>query len=271
MAAGFALSVLASMGFVVVFWVGGQTQAEGVAAAVAFGGLALGLGLWGTKLLPGGTDVEHRHPLGSSPAERAAVAADFAAGEHEIGRRQVLGGMAVTAAVALGGAALVPLRSLGPRPGSSLRRTGWGAGTRLVTAEGRALKADDLAVGEVVTVFPEGGISPGDSQTLLIRLGPTELRPRPLRADWAPDGHIAFSKICTHAGCPVGLYDAVNHQLVCPCHQSLFDVLDEARPVFGPATRPLPQLPLSIDADGWLVARSDYPEPVGPGFWGRNG
>jgi ubiquinol-cytochrome c reductase iron-sulfur subunit len=83
------------------------------------------------------------------------------------------------------------------------------------------------------------------------------------------DGCVAYSKICTHAGCPVGLYDTETRELLCPCHQSLFDATDGARPVFGPATRSLPQLPLAVDAEGFLVARSDYPEPVGPGYWDR--
>ena len=81
---------------------------------------------------------------------------------------------------------------------------------------------------------------------------------------------IAYSKICTHVGCPVGLYQADTHELLCPCHQSTFDVLDGARPRFGPATRSLPQLPLAVDGDGFLTAQSDFTEPVGPGFWNRD-
>ena len=81
---------------------------------------------------------------------------------------------------------------------------------------------------------------------------------------------VAYSKVCPHAGCPVGLYEPDTHRLYCPCHQSVFDVLDAAEPKSGPATRPLPQLPLAVDADGYLVARSDYTEPIGPGFWNRD-
>jgi ubiquinol-cytochrome c reductase iron-sulfur subunit len=83
--------------------------------------------------------------------------------------------------------------------------------------------------------------------------------------------NVAFSKVCTHAGCPVGLYQPSSHELFCPCHQSAFNVLDAAAPTAGPATRPLPQLPLAVDENGFLIASGDYPEPVGPGFWSRPG
>jgi ubiquinol-cytochrome c reductase iron-sulfur subunit len=106
-----------------------------------------------------------------------------------------------------------------------------------------------------------------DSQVVLVRVEPSLLRPLAGRADWAPEGLIAYSKVCTHAGCPVGLYEVQTHQLLCPCHQSAFDVLDGARPVFGPAAAELPQLPLAIAADGTLEATADFSAPVGPAFW----
>ena len=117
-------------------------------------------------------------------------------------------------------------------------------------------------------MFPEGVTEDErpDSQTLLIHVGSGVLRPREGREEWSPDGFVAFSKVCTHAGCPVGLYQEATHQLICPCHQSVFDVTDAATPVFGPATRPLPQLPLRIE-DGYLVAADGFDEPVGPAFW----
>jgi ubiquinol-cytochrome c reductase iron-sulfur subunit len=104
---------------------------------------------------------------------------------------------------------------------------------------------------------------------VLVRVEASRLRPRPGRETWAPEGNVAYSKICTHVGCPVGLYQAPTHELVCPCHQSTFDVLDGARPKFGPATRSLPQLPLAVDQEGFLVAQGDFDEPVGPGYWSR--
>jgi ubiquinol-cytochrome c reductase iron-sulfur subunit len=119
-------------------------------------------------------------------------------------------------------------------------------------------------------VFPEGSPGSADGQAVLIRVAPGLLHPKPGREDWSPGGLVAYSKICTHAGCPVGLYQADSHQLLCPCHQSTFDVLRHAIPQIGPAAAPLPQLPLAIDADGYVVARGDFSEPVGPSFWRRS-
>jgi ubiquinol-cytochrome c reductase iron-sulfur subunit len=87
---------------------------------------------------------------------------------------------------------------------------------------------------------------------------------------WTVDGIIAYSKLCTHAGCPVGLYVQQLGELLCPCHQSVFDILAGATPVAGPAARPLPQLPIAVGADGTLVARGDFSAPVGPGYWSRS-
>ena len=108
-----------------------------------------------------------------------------------------------------------------------------------------------------------------DSQVVVVRVEEGQLRPRPGRENWSPQGYVAYSKICPHVGCPVGVYQEATHELLCPCHQSTFDVLDGARPRFGPATRSLPQLPLAVDPEGFLVAQSDFHEPVGPAFWNR--
>jgi ubiquinol-cytochrome c reductase iron-sulfur subunit len=131
------------------------------------------------------------------------------------------------------------------------------------------VKHTDLVVGGVLTVFPEGHTDAEDSQAILVRVRPDELRLPGHMNRWAPGGNVCYSKICTHAGCPVGLFVAQLHQLQCPCHQSAFDVLDGATVVFGPAARPLPQLPIYVGSDGLLRARSDFPEPVGPGWWSR--
>jgi ubiquinol-cytochrome c reductase iron-sulfur subunit len=121
----------------------------------------------------------------------------------------------------------------------------------------------------LVTAFPDGLPNSADGQIVLIRLPSGLLQPRNDRATWSPQGFIAYSKVCTHAGCPVGLYQAQTHQLLCPCHQSAFDVLNEAKVVFGPAFRALPQLPLAIDPEGYLIAQSDFHEPIGPSYWNR--
>jgi ubiquinol-cytochrome c reductase iron-sulfur subunit len=266
-AAGFLVTTAAAIGLAVVYWNGGQTQAEGVLLATALGGLAYGFVTWANRLLPPGPVEQARHELESSPRERAEFEHDLERGHVE--RRTILTRMLALAAAALGAAAVFPIRSLGPSPGRSLQRTPWRAGSRLVTENGRPLHADDLPVGGFFTVFPEGHVGSADGQTALVRVGDETNRPRPGREDWAPSGYLAYNKVCTHAGCPVGLYQADTHELLCPCHQSAFDVTDGARPTFGPATRSLPQLPLYVDGDGYLRARGDYTEPIGPAYWNR--
>jgi ubiquinol-cytochrome c reductase iron-sulfur subunit len=119
-------------------------------------------------------------------------------------------------------------------------------------------------------VFPEGAERAADAQALLIHVRPDSLKLPPERMAGVPEGTlVAYSKICTHAGCPVGLYRAESQSLICPCHQSQFDVADGAKPFFGPAARPLPQLPLGVDEQRVLIAEGDFTEPVGPAFWDR--
>jgi quinol---cytochrome c reductase iron-sulfur subunit len=265
----FVLSIASSLGLTVVYARGGQPQLEGALLAGALGGLGLGIMVWAKGLLVPEEITEEREPEPSPPEVREAAQAALREGEEQIGRRRVLARLLLGALGALGLAALFPIRSLGPGPGRSLFHTEWTPGARVVDGEGRALGLHDLEVGSVVTVFPEGHAGSPVSQALLIRVEPDSLRLPPARLAWVPQGYIAFSKICTHAGCPVGLYQAKTHQLLCPCHQSTFDVLRGAARVFGPATRPLPQLPLMVGADGLLRARGDFTEPVGPGFWDR--
>ena len=146
--------------------------------------------------------------------------------------------------------------------------TPWRDGLKLVTQDGRPVRVDEVPVGGLVTVFPEGHPDSADGQAVLVRVDPELLNPQRGREDWSPEGFLAYSKICTHAGCPVGLYQAQSYELFCPCHQSSFDVLEQARPTFGPAAAPLPQLPLRIEG-AFLEARGDFSEPVGPTFWRR--
>nr|MDQ3305614.1 ubiquinol-cytochrome c reductase iron-sulfur subunit [Actinomycetota bacterium] len=213
-------------------------------------------------------EFEDRETLPTTDEERHQFH-DTLERDDVIGRRPLLVRMLVAAGGALGLAALFPIRSLGPDPGDTLERTSWEGGRRLVTAEGVAVRATDVPLDGLVTVFPDGDVGSADGQAVLIRVRPGLMDPRPGREDWSPKGLIAYSKVCTHAGCPVGLYQADIHQLLCPCHQSAFDVLRAARPTFGPAARPLPQLPLRIDDDGFVVARGDFSEPVGPAWWDR--
>jgi ubiquinol-cytochrome c reductase iron-sulfur subunit len=267
-AAAFAVSALASLALTIVYALGGQPQLEGALLGVALGAIAIGLAVWAKRLLPEGPYVEPRPTVPHTEA-RAGVEASFDAGAQALGRRGFLLKLLGGALGALGLAAIFPIRSLGSRPGEALRRTRWTAGARAVTSSGIPVHIDELDVGGVLTVFPENNTDAADSQTLLIRLEPAEYEGAPGREEWAPAGHVAYSKICPHAGCPVGLYQPETRELFCPCHQSVFQVLEGARPTGGPATRALPQLPLDVDDEGYIVARGDFPEPVGPGFWSR--
>lgn len=266
----FALSMLASLALAVVYARGGQPQLEGALLAISFGTLGTGIILWAKDLLVPEEIEEAREPEPSPPSVRAAAETALEKGERQLTRRRALSRLLMGALGALGLAALFPIRSLGPGPGRSLFHTQWSPGVRVVDDQGHPVRANDLKVGSVVTVFPEGFVDSPISQALLIRVEPGGLQLPPDRLAWAPGGLVAYSKICTHAGCPVGLYHASTHRLLCPCHQSTFDVLRSATPVFGPASRPLPQLPLEVGPDGVLRARADFQEPVGPGFWDRS-
>jgi ubiquinol-cytochrome c reductase iron-sulfur subunit len=271
-AAALVVAILAGVGLFVVYFAGGQTQVEGVLFFVALGGLGAGVVIWGNHLLDAHEVVEERHELGSGPSGRAALGAAFG---EEIGptlaRRSLLLRLLVGTAGALGLALLLPVLSLGPAPGDTLKRTAWRRGSRVVDENGRLMQLDSVPPDGFATVFPEGFAGRADSQALLIHVRPGSLRLPPDRLAAVPQGtHIAYSKICTHAGCPVGLYRAENQSLLCPCHQSQFDVSDGAKPFFGPAARPLPQLPLGVGPDGVLVALGDFYEPVGPAFWNRS-
>jgi ubiquinol-cytochrome c reductase iron-sulfur subunit len=267
-AVALTVSILSGVGVAVVYVAGGQPQAEGVLLFLALAGIGTALIVWGKRLTRPEQIVEDRE-LPSAPAERDAAAEALERGGEDIGRRRFLARLLAGALGALGLAALFPIRSLGPSPGRSLLRTSWRRGLRVVDESGQPVSVADLEIGSVITVFPEGHVGSADSQTLLIRVEPDLLELSPDRRAWAPDGLVAYSKVCTHAGCPVGLYRATTRELLCPCHQSTFDVLQGATPVFGPASRPLPQLPLEVDEEGYLRARSDFPEPVGPAFWNR--
>ena len=263
------MSVAAGLGLLVLYALGGQVQLEGGLLFVALTGIGFALILWGKYLFPPEIVTEPRGEHPSSPGEQRGAEQAYLEGEAQISRRSLLVRLMLGAFGALGLAAIFPIRSLGPSPGRALFETAWTRGTRLVDETGQPIRLDDLDVGGVVTVFPEGLADRADSTAILVRVPPKELTLPEGRNQDAPDGNVCYSKLCTHAGCPVGLYLAETHELQCPCHFSAFDVLNGAQPTFGPAARPLPQLPLEVDAEGYLVARGDFTAPVGPGFWNR--
>ncbi|HXX91620.1 MAG TPA: Rieske 2Fe-2S domain-containing protein [Acidimicrobiales bacterium] len=270
-AAFLALGIVGFAGFGAVYWVNGSTQWQAVFFGVGLFAFGFALSAWGKYLLPQGPFSEDRHLLEVKDEDVAAMrAAVVDRGTMMFRRRGFLGGLLAAGAAIMGVVLAFPLvRSLGPKPGASLQTTDWKAGMRLVDINGRPLHQADLEVGSSLTVFPEGFVGESQDQVMLIRAGSEDIITKPGRVTWAPQGYVAYSKLCTHAGCPVGLYQESTQQLLCPCHQSLFDILDGAQPVFGPAPRPLPQLPLFIDGAGFIRAQSGFDQPVGPGFWER--
>jgi quinol---cytochrome c reductase iron-sulfur subunit len=286
----------------------GNTLSKGYTPilAVTLGGslvaLAFGIILWAKKLLPDEIAVQERHdgPPPRDEQQLTGTALVNFVDETGIKRRPLLKAALLLPAGGLGLAAAAPLVGAlikNPNEGHPMLRTGWsplnngGQKVRLVRDDGTPIKPEDVSVGGQMTVFP--GIPGGatneyaDSPTLLIHLRDDSADA--LRASIASSvakqkagesvekpvvegmwsNFVAYSKICTHAGCPASLFEQQTNRLLCPCHQSQFLITEQARPVFGPAHRKLPMLPLELDGEGYLVARSDYLEPVGPTYWER--
>jgi ubiquinol-cytochrome c reductase iron-sulfur subunit len=251
----------------------------GLGMAISLFFIGLGAIHWAKTLMPDHEVVMQRHEFRSPEEDRK----DFVdtvkegAANSGLGRRSLI---KRSLGAALGLSAISPillLRDLGPLPGPEQKMTNWKSGTYLVTDPGdRRIKASDLEVGSVAQVMPEFA-NPKDRHLddiakdalLLIRLRPAEFNLEPDRLAMTHEGIIAFSKICSHMGCAVALYEQTTKHLLCPCHQSTFDVTRAAKVIFGPAARPLPQLDITVDSEGYLIARKPFSEPVGPSFWGR--
>ncbi len=266
-----------------------------IGLGIALALLAIGIGAihWSKAIMSDKEFVEPRHATRGRDTTRVAAAQAFAVANEEsgFGRRALVRNSMIAAVVASLAPGIVLFRGLAPfdsalepdagNPVALLSRTMWKEGTRLAhDPEGTPIRAADVTLGSAVHVIPEDLAALDHTQgyleekakaiVLLMRLLPEQLNEAPDRADWSYDGIVAYSKVCTHVGCPVALYEQQTHHLLCPCHQSQFDVTNGAAVIFGPAARPLPQLPITVDAEGYLVARSDFTEPVGPSFWERN-
>ena len=250
----------------------------GLAMALFFIGMAAVH--WAKTLMPDHEVIDQRKEQRSKNEDREdfVTTVKERSAEAGLGRRPFI---KRTMGLALGLVGISPillLRDLGPRPGNDLNETNWKAGTRLVTDPGdRPIKPSDLEVGGVVQVQPEFPPNKerhlddiAQDSLLLIRIRPEEFNLDPERLSWTYEGIIAFSKICSHMGCAVALYEQTTKHLLCPCHQSTFDVTRAAKVIFGPAARPLPQLPITVDNEGYLVAKAPFNEAVGPSFWGRD-
>lgn len=266
-ATAFVASMLGAASFAVILLTSGAApssdiQLLGASLALGLGGLGIGIIAWAKGLMPSGPDVEHRHAPHGEEDDRAALRDEVTSQTSGIQRRGLLGRMLAAASGVLGLSLLAPLRALGPDPFPERVTTGWAPGRRVAREDGSLVRTDELVVGSAILAFPEGRDHEADTQVMLVRLDPGELAP----TSGTVDGLVAYSRVCTHLGCPVGLYQVELQRLLCPCHQSAFDVTRRAEPVFGPAVRALPQLPLGIDDAGYLVATADFAEPVGPSF-----
>ncbi|WP_159616667.1 ubiquinol-cytochrome c reductase iron-sulfur subunit [Arthrobacter zhaoguopingii] len=255
-----------------------QNLALGLGTAFAMLGIGVGIVHWAKTLMPDHELTEERHAVTD---EKDRAEAEQIVGtildESGIKRRPLIRNTLIGAALLAPLPAIAIFRDLGPLPGDTLRHTFWDAGMRLTRdPSGTPIKASDVTVGSAFHVIPEG-LNEAENKleekakavVLLMRLDPESLNPSEGREDWGYDGIVAYSKICTHVGCPVALYEQQTHHLLCPCHQSTFDLEQECKVIFGPAARPLPQLPIDVDDEGYLIARSDFQEPVGPSFWER--
>jgi ubiquinol-cytochrome c reductase iron-sulfur subunit len=301
-AACFLIAFIAGCGFIAAYVgleVGGNTPpganvvdavlrsnlALGLSLSVALLGLGFGALIWVRHLMPDVEMVEERHDLRSTDADRAAFKEYFEEGaaSSQFVKRPIVRRTLMLATLPLAIIPIVALRDLGPLPGTSLRHTVWSPGRRLlVYGTNQPITAAEFSAGGgMITIVPEGYTDDLDAlakaTVILIKFRPGELN-IPFRyagstligsPNWAYDNIVAYSKICTHVGCPVALYEQTTHHILCPCHQSTFDATTGATVIFGPAPRPLPQLPLTTDAQGYLVSKSDFTQPVGPSFWER--
>lgn len=264
-------------------------SASNFALGFTLGGgmLLIGVGIiqWAKKLMADHEMVEMRHPARSSDEDRKAVMADINSGlkESTIGRRPMIRNSLLLSVGALAVPSVVLLRDLGPSPFGQ-DETVWEPGMRVVNdVSGMPIRPSDIEVGQLINgepevFFPAEGedeaevhghdLLPAKAKAaiIVVRMRPEEVTPDPGKENWGIDGILCFSKICTHVGCPISLWEQQTHHLLCPCHQSTFDLADNGRVIFGPAKRPLPQLPLGVDDEGFLIAMSDFPDIAGPSY-----
>jgi ubiquinol-cytochrome c reductase iron-sulfur subunit len=282
-------SVFAAIAYVIFPIIPGDMQSVrnnnlfvGLGITAALLGVGIGAVNWAKSLMHGHELVEERHPTRGTDEERQSAVEVFSQANRESGftRRSLVRNTLIGAFLAAPVPAVVLFRDLAPAadPIAKMKKTMWAEGVRLARdPSGAPIKASEVTIGSAFHVIPEGLAEleyhrleeKAKAAVLLMRLPIEDLNELPERANWSYQGIVAYSKICTHVGCPVALYEQQTHHLLCPCHQSEFDVANHCEVIFGPAARPLPQLPITVDAEGYLVAQSDFTEPVGPSFWER--
>ena len=271
----------------------GETSALNIALGVTLGAAIFLIGAgaiqWAKKLMPDVEVIQQRHDQVSPADDTEEAIANYERGKEESGfaRFKAIRRTLIAALVLFPIPLVVMLKDLwvptkaeqGKSPADILSVTLWTKGSRIVSdGTYRPVKPEDLPVGGLISAVPEdlrevedlqGNLNArGKAAIILVRMQPDEIRSQQ-GAGWDYQGIVAFSKICTHVGCPIALYEQRTHHLLCPCHQSTFDLADSGNVVFGPAARRMPQLPIGVNAEGYLVAESDFAEPVGPSFWER--
>ncbi|MBW5421753.1 Rieske 2Fe-2S domain-containing protein [Streptomyces sp. BG9H] len=290
----FTLSMLATVGFIAAFvtipadksvfiWpighISGLNFALGMTLGLALFCIGAGAVHWARTLMSDVEVADERHPIEAEPEVRAKVMADFKAGaeESQFGRRKLLRNTMFGALALVPLSGVVLLRDLGPLPEDKLRHTKWAKGKMLVNMNTHEpLRPSDVQVGSLTFAMPEGmSEHDHDFQTqiakaalMIVRIQPENIKDK-RELEWSHEGVVAYSKICTHVGCPISLYEQQTHHVLCPCHQSTFDLSDGARVIFGPAGHALPQLRIGVNEDGYLEALGDFEEPVGPAFFER--
>ncbi|WP_354639764.1 ubiquinol-cytochrome c reductase iron-sulfur subunit [Kitasatospora camelliae] len=296
----FIVSMLATAGFIasyvifpidkiVTIWPLGEVSALnfslGMTLGVALFCIGAGAVHWARTLMSDHELPAERHPIEADDEVRNDVIEQFRTGAAEsgFGRRKMLRNTLIGSMALVPLSGVVLLRDLGPLPGKSLEHTGWSKASKtdpipLVNMNtNKPMKAEDIVVGSLTFAKPEGleedahdfQVQIAKDALMLVRIQPEDLKDAK-SAELGFEGILAYSKICTHVGCPISLYEQQTHHALCPCHQSTFDLADGARVIFGPAGHPLPQLKITVDDEGFLVATGDFDEPVGPSYWERS-
>ncbi len=254
-------AILGSGIFIAAYFTTADRLFEGLGIAVAGAGLCAAAVGWAFWILPQEQVVDEVDTYPCAPEDRAAQSAEVAEDLREVTRSRVLVGLLLGALGSFACAMILPIRSLGRAPDEALFHTRWRKGARVVRDDGSFVHVGDLNVDATVAAFPEGAVDDAQSMVTLVRV--------PESVAGTASGYMAYSRVCTHAGCPVALYRAATKELICPCHQSAFDVMANGAVISGPADHALPRLPIEVGDDGILRALGDFPEPVGPGFWER--
>ncbi|PDP86347.1 ubiquinol-cytochrome C reductase [Glycomyces fuscus] len=300
----FVIAFLGGIGFLASYFVFGPSRIAdpqigqysnmllGGTLTLAMFGIGAGMTVWARQVMPHYDVASPYDELPSDEKEKGSFSAFFMQGADESGftKRPLMRRTLILAMLPLGLAPIVLLRDTGPLPGDKLKNTVWEPGRRMyVEGTHRAIRAEDFEndPNGMVSALPAiddehhpHGISLNEmakSVVLLIKIPEEDWQERmtqevegtdgQTRLNWTHNGIVAYSKICTHVGCPAALYERTTHRILCPCHQSTFDASNAAEVVFGPAHRPLPQLPIGVDDEGYLIATGDFTAPPGPTFW----